>query len=89
MNDKMRKEVGGFDLFQSILNLLVRAWTLWLSLGRDDLSIFLSLLFFDIILSDSFEESQSGIGVSDVLNSDMDFLGNFSLFDLFFNNNSD
>lgn len=69
---------------------LFRWWrSFWLSLSRNDLSVLFSLWFFNIILFNSFKESKSWVGVSDMLNSNMDFLSNLSLLNLFFNNNTD
>lgn len=85
----MWQEVSGLDLFQTELDSLGLRRSLWLSLGGDDLSALLGLLFLKVVLSDSLEESKSGVGVSDVLNSDVNLLGDLSLFDLFLNDDPD
>ena len=84
----MWKKVGGLDLVQREFDFFRSLWSLWLSFGRDDFSSLSSLGLLDIIFSDSLEEGESGIGVSDVLHSDMDFLGNLSLLNLFFDNDT-
>ena len=71
------------------MNLFRWRWSFWLSLSRNDLSVLFSLWFFNIILFNSFKESKSWVGVSDMLNSNMDFLSNLSLLNLFFDNNTD
>lgn len=49
MDNEVRKEVGGLDLLQAEFDFLGSRWTFRLSFGRDELSAFLSLLFFGII----------------------------------------
>lgn len=85
----MWQEISGLNLLQTELDSLGLRRSLWLSLGGDDLSALLGLLFLKVVLSDSLEESKSGVGVSDVLNSDVNLFGDLSLFNLFLNDDSD
>ncbi len=89
MNNEVWQEISGLDLVQAEFDSLDIRRSLWLSLSGNDLSALLGLLFLEVVLSDSLEEGKSGVGVSDVLNSDMDLLGDLSLFDLFLNDDSD
>ncbi len=89
MNNEVRKEIGGLDLFNGKLDNFRGRRSLGLSLGRDVLSGFLGLGLLNIILSNSLEEGESGIRVSDVLNSNVDFLGNLSLLDLLLDDDTD
>jgi hypothetical protein len=85
----MWKEVGGLDLVQRELHFFGSLWSLWLSFGGDDFSSLFSLALLKIVLSNSLEESKSGVRVSDVLDSNVDLLSDLSLLDLFFDNDSD
>ena len=84
----MWKEIWSFDLVNCELNFSFLFWSLWLSLSRNDQALFFSFSFLLVIFFDSLYESKSRIRVSEMFNSNMDFLLKFSLLDLFFNNNT-
>jgi hypothetical protein len=89
MNNEVWQEISGLDLVQAEFDSLDIRRSLWLSLSGNVLSALLGLLFLEVVLSDSLEEGKSGVRVSDVLDSDVDLLGDLSLFDLFLNDDSD
>ena len=59
-----------------------------LSFGGDDLSVLSGLSLNLIVLLNSFDESISASGLSQVLNSHINSLGDDSVSDQFINNNS-
>lgn len=85
----MRKEVGGFDVVYGNFDFLFGSGSQRLSLGGDYNSCFLSLGLLDLVLLDSLEESQSGVGVSQMLDSHVDFLHQLSLLDLLLDDHTD
>lgn len=89
MNDKVGKEVGGLDVIHRDLDNFLALGSLWLSLGGDDNSGFLGLGLLEVVLLDSLQEGESGVGVSEVLDSDVDFFLHFSLSDLLLDDDSD
>ena len=55
----------------------------WLSLGGNFLSFLIGFSLEFIVFEDFLEESESRIGMSNVFNSNVDSLLDFSLFNLF------
>lgn len=88
MNDKMWKEIGSLDLVNWKLNFSLLAWSLWLSFGGNNQSRFFSFGLFLVILFNSLKESEPRVGVSKMFDSNVDFLLKLSLFNLFFNHDT-
>lgn len=85
----MGEQIGRLDLVKGKLDLLGGLGSLGLSLGREALAGLLGLDLLEVVLLDPLEESQSRIGVSDVLDPHVDFLGDFPLLDLLLDDNPD
>jgi hypothetical protein len=85
----MRKEVSSFDVVHVDIDFLLRSGSLRLSLGGDLDSSLFGLGLLDLVLLDSLEESQSGVGVSQMLDSHVDFLHQLSLLDLLLDDHTD
>ena len=88
MNFHVGENVGRLDGILGELNVSALSRLLGLSLGGNDLSVLFGLGFLFIVFDNSFEESESAVGVSNVFNSDMDSLLDLSVSDLFMDDNS-